>query len=264
MNNIFGVVFKTNGKIYNFISDDKSLIVGDRVIVETEKGTQLGKIVCESSEDVDTSSMKQIIRKVTDADYSFYLDTIRLADEALIQAKEIVMELQIDMNLLNATYTFDRKQLLFNFIANERVDFRELVKRLASIFHTRIELRQIGVRDKAREISGIGQCGRKLCCSSFLDNIESITINMAKNQDIALNPSKISGACGRLLCCLTFEDDEYTRCKACMPSVGNFVQCEYGKGIVESVSILEGKYKVRINNDLYEIVSESCQCKGGK
>ena len=155
-----------------------------------------------------------------------------------------------------------KKQLLFNFIADERVDFRELAKRLAGMYKTRIELRQIGARDKARNICGIGQCGRTLCCSTFLNHIDSVTMNMAKNQNIALNPSKINGQCGRLLCCLTYEDEEYARCQNGMPSVGQTVKTDDGSGKVISVDILKRKYKVDIDGNIKEI--ELGDVKGSK
>lgn len=157
------------------------------------------------------------------------------------------------MKMINASYTFDRKQLIFNFLADERIDFRELAKRLASIYRTRIELRQIGARDKAREIGGVGTCGQKICCANFLNHIDSVSMNMAKNQGLALNPSKINGLCGRLLCCLTYEDQEYTRCNAGLPSIGETVSTEYGTGTVVNVDILNRAYKVLIDNEKYDI-----------
>ena len=145
------------------------------------------------------------------------------AEKALNKAREIIEELKLDMRLLDASYTYDRKQLLFNFIADERVDFRELAKRLAQVYKTRIELRQIGIRDKAKEIGGIGPCGRMLCCNTFLTDLNSVTINMAKNQMLALNPTKINGVCGRLLCCLSYEDEVYTELAKGLPRVGQKV-----------------------------------------
>jgi cell fate regulator YaaT (PSP1 superfamily) len=191
--------------------------------------------------------------------YSYFnIDSLKTSLE---NARNIAEELELDMNILDANYTLDRKQLLFNFIADERVDFRELAKRLASLYKTRIELRQIGARDKARTICGIGQCGRPLCCSTFLNHIDSVTMNMAKNQNIALNPSKINGLCGRLLCCLTYEDEEYTRCQKGMPNVGQTVKTEFGSGKVVSVDILNRKYKVDIDNVIREIELGCDKCK---
>ena len=254
MEKIYGIVFKGNGKIYNFISNIDTIDVDNYVIVETEKGVQLGKVsTIIDINNQDKTQLKDIVRIATEEDYKQYLNNLKLAQKALDEAKKIAEDLNLEMNILNAAYTFDKKQLLINFIANDRIDFRELVKELAAIYHTRIELRQIGVRDKAKEIGGIGQCGRELCCSKCIKNLDSVTINMAKNQNIALNPNKINGACGRLLCCLTYEDDEYTRCKKNLPNVGEYVTTEYGKGKVVSVDILRESYKVDIDSNIYEI-----------
>ena len=154
---------------------------------------------------------------------------------------------------MDSSFTFDRKQLLLNFLADERIDFRELAKRMAGKFKTRIELRQIGARDKAKSIDGYGVCGRRLCCAGFLNHIDSISMNMAKNQNIALNPSKINGCCGRLLCCLTYEDEQYSCCRVGMPTVGKKITLEQGEGKVISVDILNRKYKVLIGNEVKEI-----------
>ena len=160
------------------------------------------------------------------------------------------------MKFIDSSFTFDRRQLLFNFYADERIDFRELAKRLASVYKTRIELRQIGARDKAEQIGGIGVCGRLLCCTSNLKKLESVSMNMAKNQNLALNPSKINGCCGRLLCCLSYEDDEYVKCSKGMPSLGSKIQTENGEGQVINVDILNRKYKVMIGNEIKEIILE--------
>ena len=156
------------------------------------------------------------------------------------------------MNFIDAEFTFDRQQLLLNFYADERVDFRELAKKLAGIYRTRIELRQVGARDKAEQIGGVGPCGRELCCSSFLNHLESVSMNMAKNQNLALNPSKINGCCGRLLCCLAYEDEEYQKCQVGMPNIGQKINTTFGEGVVTSVDILNRKYKVFINNEYKE------------
>jgi len=253
-NNIYGIVFKDNGKIYNFYSDENEILVDTKVIVETEKGLQLAKVVqITNDHNINVNNLKAIVRIALEKDVSNHLKNLESADRALKQAREIVEELGLEMRLIDASYTFDRKQLLFNFLANERIDFRELVKRLANLYHTRIELRQIGVRDKAKEIGGVGQCGRKLCCSSFLNSIDSITINMAKNQNIALNPNKINGSCGRLLCCLTYEDDLYHEFRKDLPQMGEIINTKHGNGKVESIDILARKYTVSINNERYTI-----------
>lgn len=256
MSNIYGICLGNEGKVYYFDGNDLELSKDDKVVVETEKGIQLGKVmgsVLEEKVKIPVSDMKKVIRVASEEDYDCYLNNLKDAVNCLSKARNLVKELGLSMNILNANYTLDRKQLLFNFIADERVDFRELAKRLASLYKTRIELRQIGARDKARTICGIGQCGRTLCCSTFLNHIDSVTMNMAKNQNIALNPSKINGLCGRLLCCLTYEDEEYLRCQKGLPSVGQTVKSEFGSGKVVSVDILNRKYKADFDGVVKEI-----------
>jgi len=254
--NVYEVLFKDNGKGYYFNGEHLHIPNRVTVIVETEKGLQFGKV----SKKVDTSklnlninSLKKIIRIATKKDYEQYLKNLKDAEEALSKAKVFSKELSLNMFFIDASFTFDRKQLLLNFYADERVDFRELAKKLAFIYKTRIELRQIGARDKAEQIGGIGICGRKLCCSSYLKKLESVSMNMAKNQNLALNPSKINGACGRLLCCLTYEDDEYVRCSKGIPSVGSKINSPYGEGVVVSIDILNRKYKMLVNDELKEV-----------
>ena len=256
MSNIYGITLGSEGKIYYFNGLDLEIEKDTKVVVETEKGIQLGKMIYKAEPEkvkIDVDDMKTILRVATDEDYDTYLKNLGDSAKCLNKAREIASELELDMNILDANYTLDRKQLLFNFIADERVDFRELAKRLAGLYKTRIELRQIGARDKARTICGIGQCGRTLCCSSFLSHIDSVTMNMAKNQGIALNPSKINGLCGRLLCCLTYEDEEYARCQQGLPNVGQTVKTDFGNGKVISVDILNRKYKVDIDGMIKEI-----------
>ena len=263
-NNVYGIVLGNEGKIYYFNGKDLELNRDNKVVVETEKGVQLGTVSYKLENkkiNISIDDMKPILRLATDEDISKFEENLRLSTECLENARNIAEELELDMNILDANYTLDRKQLLFNFIADERVDFRELAKRLASLYKTRIELRQIGARDKARTICGIGQCGRPLCCSTFLNHIDSVTMNMAKNQNIALNPSKINGLCGRLLCCLTYEDEEYVRCGKDLPNVGQTVKTEFGKGKVVSVDILNRKYKVDVDGVIKEIELGCDKCK---
>ena len=254
--NIYGVVLQDKGKMYYFDGHNLKIPNNVTVIVETEKGTQFGKVISKVPHEKVLDfheNLKKIIRISTKKDYDQYLKNLKDAHIALANAKTIAKTLGLEMYFLGADYTFDRKQLLFNFYADERIDFRELAKKLASIYRTRIELRQVGARDKAEQIGGVGPCGRELCCSSFLTRMNSVSMNMAKNQNIALNPSKINGCCGRLLCCLTYEDEEYVRCQKGMPSVGQKVQTKYGEGIVRSVDILQRKYRVLIENEEKEI-----------
>ncbi len=253
-NFIYGVNFKDNGKIYNF----KSKIycpINVTVITETEKGLQFGKVVTQINNNAikNIDELKNIIRIATKKDYEEHLKNLKDANKALKQCREIVKELNLEMKMINANFTFDRKQLIFNFLADERIDFRELAKRLASIHRTRIELRQIGARDKAREIGGVGTCGRKICCANFLNHIDSISMNMAKNQGLALNPNKINGLCGRLLCCLTYEDEEYLKCNKDLPTIGQTITTKIGEGQVVNVNILTRSYKVLVDSELIEV-----------
>ena len=253
---IYGVRFKSDGKVYNFKSEEVECPMNVTVIVETEKGLQFGKVVSEvdNYENVNKENLKDIIRISTKEDYNQHMKNLKDAKESIDFVNKCIKELDLNMSIIDSTFTFDRKQLLISFISDERVDFRELAKKLAAKYHTRIELRQVGARDKAKKVGGIGACGRELCCKGFLNAMQSVTINMAKDQNIALNPSKINGACGRLLCCLNYEDEEYRKCCSGMPSVGQTVKTEFGEGQVISLDILNRKYKVNINNDIKEIV----------
>ena len=247
---ICGVKFKDNGKVYYFKNNNLDLEQDEKVVVYTEKGEQLAKVVnldIENTKKIDVKSMKKILRKATDKDYDNYLKNLKDAQAALEYARKKAEQNKLDMRFIDADFTLDRMQLMFNFVADERVDFRNLVKEIASKFKTRIELHQMGVRDKAHNVGGIGLCGRELCCSSFLNGIDGISINMAKNQDLALNPTKINGLCGRLLCCLQYEDDVYSCHRKVLPRVGEKVKTPAGEGKVTKLSVLAKKYTVDIN-----------------
>ena len=251
MKEVIGVRFDDSKKIYYFLINGLNLNKNDYVIVQTERGERFGKVVTDLVK-VDESKLdiplKEVIRVATDSD--FEINDKNLLDEkrAFDDARRIVNELGLDMQILSASFTFDRKQLIFNFLADTRVDFRELAKSLAYIYKTRIELRQIGIRDKARVIGGCGQCGRKLCCFSFLDDISSVSINMAKNQNLALNPQKINGVCGRLMCCLAYENDCYKEYKKGLPKVGEKIAVDGESGKVIYVDIFSKKYKVELSD----------------
>ena len=254
--NIYGVSFKDHGKVYYFNGQNLRIPLRVTVIVDTERGLQFGRVVSKLKQTdmkLDKESLKNIIRIATKKDYEQYLTNLKDAKEALGKAKEFSTELDLQMNFIDASFTFDRKQLLFNFYADERVDFRELARKLASIYHNRIELRQVGARDKASNIGGVGICGRELCCSSFLSHMDSVSMSMAKNQNLALNPSKINGCCGRLLCCLAYEDEQYEECSNGMPSVGAVMETPYGTGTVISIDILNRRYKVVVSDEVKEI-----------
>ena len=244
MQRVVGISFNKKGRVYNFSCNTIDLVIGDTVIVETEKGYQYGHVVSnvkEIDENEFNLPLKKVIRLTTKKDDQTYFKNNQDACKALNKAKELVEELKLDMSILDASYTFDRKQLLFNFTADDRIDFRELAKRLAGIYKTRIELRQIGVRDKAREVGGLGPCGRMLCCNTFLTDLNSVTINMAKNQMLALNPTKINGSCGRLLCCLSYEDIVYSKLRENLPDIGDMYKDKNVSGKVVNLDILGSK-----------------------
>ena len=245
---IVGISFNEKSRIYNFDAANFFLKEGDKVIVETEKGLQFGFVknpVKEIEEKDFKYELKPVIRIANKKDEHIYEKNKEDAQKALVNAKKISEELSLEMYFQDASYTFDKKQLLFTYLADDRVDFRELAKRLAGIYRTRIELRQIGVRDKAKEIGGLGPCGRMLCCNTFLTDLNSVTINMAKNQMLALNPTKINGSCGRLLCCLSYEDELYTELRKNLPDIGTKYQKDEINGKVINVDILRQKFYIQ-------------------
>lgn len=244
---VIGVKFSDRGKIYNFNSEI-DLIENQKVIVETEKGQQLGIVSKVGINNVKSTDLKNIIRVADDSDYNKYLNNLSEASEALSRARKIVEDLGLDMRIIDCTYSLDKKLLLLNFFADERIDFRDLVKELASVYHTRIELHQVGIRDKAKIKGGIGLCGRVLCCSNHLQNIDSVNINMVKNQNIALNPSKINGACGRLLCCFNYENEIYSENRKKLPKVKDLVEYNGNKYEVIDVDVLNKKYHIKIDD----------------
>lgn len=254
---IYGLVFHDNGKAYNFKSND-SFQNSDLVIVETDKGLQVAKVAyAKEIKNENIDEIKTIIRKCNDADYNKYLNNLKESKEIVSKVKETAKKLNPEMRILSVNYTLDKEVLLINFTSDDRVDFRELAKKLASMYKTRIELHQIGARDKAKEICGIGKCGQMLCCSRFMSQMNSVTMNMAKNQNLALNPNKINGACGRLLCCLSYEDEVYTEMSKGMPKVGQKRKIDGKDGVVTSVDILNRKYIVSTENERIEVSEDS-------
>lgn len=251
MYKIVGVVLNGGGKTYFFSCNNLELKKNTNVIVETEKGLQYGQVVVNPYEIGEHDlgfPLKNVIRIATSDDNKQYQKNEKDAKIALLKAREISNQLSLNMRIIDATYTFDRDQLLFNFLADSRVDFREFAKKLAQIYRTRIELRQIGVRDKAKEIGGIGPCGRFLCCSTFLTDFDSVSINMAKNQMLALNPTKINGVCGRLLCCLNYEDEIYTEMKKGLPNIGQAYKNNGIEGKVVSLNLIKRTAVVETKN----------------
>ncbi len=239
---------------YNNIRNIDYLLYGDLVlnrgnivVVETDNGLQLATVKKESYKEKKENlvlPLRSILRLATEEDLKIDENNKINAEKALLDARKFSKELSLKMNFIEAYYSLDKSQLLFFFFADERVDFRELAKRLAQKYKTRIELRQIGVRDKAKKIGGLGPCGLFLCCNSFLTDLSSVSINMAKNQYLALNPTKINGVCGRLLCCLGYENELYSELKKDMPKIGTIMETEYGLGKVVAVDVFKKTYSV--------------------
>lgn len=247
-----GIRFKCAGKVYYFSPKDLVIKKGDKVIVETARGIEFGSCVTDLLELEDkeiVSPLKDVLRIATDEDIEAHKSNIQKAKEAMRVCKEKINEHSIDMKLVSTEYTFDNNKLIFYFTSDQRVDFRELVKDLAAVFKTRIELRQIGVRDEAKAIGTMGYCGRESCCSTFLCDFNPVTIKMAKDQSFSLNPSKISGICGRLMCCLAYEQEAYEYSLKKMPRVGSIVVTDVGEGIVSQISPLQEMVKIKFERD---------------
>jgi len=247
---VVGIRFKKAGKIYYFDPNDILIEKGDYVIVETVRGVEYGKVVIapkKVSENDVVLPLKKVLRIADQKDQMIVDENRSAAKEAYEVCCEKVSLHDLDMKLVDVEYTFDRNKVIFYFTADGRVDFRELVKDLASIFRTRIELRQIGVRDEAKMLGGIGPCGRMLCCSTFLGDFEPVSIKMAKDQNLSLNPTKISGLCGRLMCCLKYENDEYESAKEQLPDLGEWINTPDGRGKVVGLNILERLLQVEIS-----------------
>lgn len=247
---VIGVRFKKAGKIYYFNPGELDIKKGDFVVVETARGIEFGECVIgikELLEDEIVAPLKNVIRKASEEDFQVNKLNKEKEVEALRICLEKIKEHGLKMKLIDVEYTFDNNKVIFYFTADGRVDFRELVKDLAAIFRTRIELRQIGVRDEAKMTGGLGPCGRSLCCSSFLGEFAPVSIKMAKEQNLSLNPTKISGICGRLMCCLNYEQETYEGIRKRLPKVGSIVDTCYGRGEVISSSVVKEAVKVRVN-----------------
>ena len=249
---IVGIRFRGTGKVYYFAPNGIDFKEGEFAIVETVRGVEYGSVAIGNRhvpESEIVGSLKPVIRKANDEDAKRFAHNLELEEAAKPQFIEAVNKNQLVMQLVDVEYTFDNAKLIFYFTADGRVDFRDLVKDLASIFRTRIELRQIGVRDEAKLIGGIGVCGRPFCCKTFLSDFAQVSIKMAKEQNLSLSSSKISGTCGRLMCCLRFEHDTYEREYATFPKVDSIIETANGRGVIVESNFLTGKIKAKMDGD---------------
>ena len=253
MIDVVGIRFRNTGKIYYFNPKNLELKKGDHVIVETAVGVEYGEVALEKKQVTDDQvkkPVKDIMRKANEKDDQKYAQNQEKEKKAFKTCKEKIAKHGLEMKLIKVEYTFDGKKIMFYFTVDGRVDFRELVKDLASVFRTRIELRQVGVRDEAKLIGGIGMCGRELCCSTFLPSFAPVTIKMAKEQNLSLNPTKISGICGRLMCCLKNEQESYEYLNSNLPDVGEKVKTFDGfEGEVTSVNVIKQEVKIVVEED---------------
>lgn len=266
MTEIVGVKFKGVGKVYYFDPNGIKVEKGQKVIVETAQGTECGDITIENREINDESivqPLKKVLRIATSRDMEVIAENVKKEKAAFEICQKKIEAHKLEMKLTSVEYSFDRSKILFYFTADGRVDFRELVKDLASEFHTRIELRQIGVRDEAKMLGGIGICGQQFCCHRFLDDFHPVSIKMAKEQGLSPNPLKISGSCGRLMCCLKYEQDSYEYLAKKMPRHGATVQTPEGVGVVADVALLKGTVKVKFEseNDIKFIIYDAKDVK---
>ncbi len=262
MAEVIGVRFKTVGKIYYFDPEENQVSKGDHVIVETARGVECGEVAMPNHEVEEKDivrPLKKVIRIADEKDMELVEKNKVKQKQAFDICMKKIADHKLDMKLVDVEYTFDNNKILFYFTADGRVDFRELVKDLASVFRTRIELRQIGVRDEAKMLGGIGICGKPFCCATFLGEFQPVSIKMAKEQGLSLNPTKISGTCGRLMCCLKYEQEAYEDLLRHTPKVGAYVSTKDGKGVVTEVNLLTGILKVNLdkNADVSRIYSKN-------
>ncbi len=253
MSEVIGVRFKEVGKVYYFDPDGHKLNKDDKVIVETARGVECGIVATENhevSEEEIIKPLKKLLRVATAEDLKKVLENKEKEKSAFEICEKKILKHNLDMKLVDIEYTFDNSKILFYFTADGRVDFRELVKDLAGVFHTRIELRQIGVRDESKMLGGLGICGRPFCCGTFLGDFQPVTVKMAKEQGLSLNPTKISGTCGRLMCCLKYEQNAYEHLLKITPKFGAIVDTPEGRGKVVDVNLLRGILKIQLDKRL--------------
>lgn len=259
MKTVIGVKFRKPGKVYFFDPENMQIKKEDYVIVETSMGEEIGKVVIDNkkvNEEKLANPLKKVIRLASKKDLRQYEENKKKEPEALKICEQKIKKHKLNMRLIDVEYKFDNSKILFYFTAEGRVDFRDLVKDLASVFKTRIELRQIGVRDEAKMLGGLGPCGRPMCCSTFLGDFASVSIKMAKEQNLSLNPTKISGICGRLMCCLNYEQSTYEDIRKRMPKVGSIVKTSEGTGEVFSNNTVKESVKVKLRKGEEEILEE--------
>lgn len=271
MAEVIGVRFKNMGKVYYFDPNGGRLAAGDRVVVETARGVECGEVAMENrdvADDTIVQPLKKVIRKATKDDLRRVAENELKAKNAFTQCEKKIAERGLEMKLVDVEYTFDNSKILFYFTADGRVDFRELVKDLAGMFRTRIELRQIGVRDESKMLGGLGICGQPFCCSRFLRDFQPVSIKMAKEQGLSLNPAKISGSCGRLMCCLAYEQPAYEYLNRITPGVGSIVKTPEGVGAVVETNVISGTLRVRMDppaTGFKTFHKDECQyLRGGK
>lgn len=276
MATIIGVKFKEGGRVYYFDPESYILERGSYAVVETARGPECGEVTIENREVPENQivkPLKKVLRPATEADIKRMEENRKREKDAFGVCEQKILAHKLDMKLVDVEYTFDNSKILFYFTADGRVDFRELVKDLASVFRTRIELRQIGVRDEAKMLGGLGICGQPFCCSRFLDDFQPVSIKMAKEQGLSLNPVKISGTCGRLMCCLKYEQDAYEYLIGLTPKIGATVKTPDGKGVVTDVNLLTGMLQVRVgasdaapisvHRDKVEVLRDRCPRSDG-
>mgnify|MGYP001776917994 FL=1 len=249
MTEVVSVKFKDGGREYYFDPDGITLTAGENVIVETQNGIEFGTVSAANHEIEDSTivkPLKKLLRRATEKDIKKVAENRKKQDEAFGICEELIAQHQLDMKLVEVEYSFDSNKIVFFFTSDGRVDFRELVKDLAARFHTRIELRQIGVRDEAKLLGGLGICGQPYCCKQFLSDFQPVSIKMAKEQGLSLNPTKISGSCGRLMCCLKYEQDAYEYLNSFTPNVGATVQTDEGPAVVTDANVITGNLFVKL------------------
>lgn len=253
---VVSVKFSNSKKAYNFGTDDETIKYGDKVVVETVRGMELGDIISDLRDSSTFSlgiELKPVLRKATEKDIANHEANKAHAPEAMAKCQQCIEKLGLEMYLISAEYTLDRSKVIFSYVADDRIDFRELLKQLAAIFKCRIELRQIGSRDKAKIVGGLGTCGMETCCSRFLDDFDIVSINMAKNQLLALNTQKLSGQCGKLMCCLKYEDENYKCMRKGLPKLNAAIEYEGEKYRITSMNLLNKTAHLANRNNAVDI-----------